>query len=290
MFVDTSLFFKTMLILCSQISVILAICFYCIREARKAYENDTSFAGMYFRGSMNMNKQLDLVPYSPSPEYYPSEMFKQVQSKDNPTKSDTLIVMAMNSDHRIELIKDGYMDKSGGNYFYAAFLLWILSSSLCTLFATTGISTQTGIIFFTTSSITFGFLLSIIMLEMDENDGFNALKVVFLVTLITGFIGYSDVYSFSESSSLALFLLISLLGLIGFEFIRIFRGFSRWAIRIKAIFGAFVFSVFLLFDFNIIKKKSDFGVNDWDNAFNIAFEIYLDIINLLLEILDASSN
>ena len=290
MFVDTSLFFKTMLILCSQISVILAICFYCIREARKAYENDTSFAGMYFRGSMNMNKQLDLVPYSPSPEYYPSEMFKQVQSKDNPTKSDTLIVMAMNSDHRIELIKDGYMDKSGGNYFYAAFLLWILSSSLCTLFATTGISTQTGIIFFTTSSITFGFLLSIIMLEMDENDGFNALKVVFLVTLITGFIGYSDVYSFSESSSLALFLLISLLGLIGFEFIRIFRGFSRWAIRIKAIFGAFVFSVFLLFDFNLLKKKSDFGVNDWDNAFNIAFEIYLDIINLLLEILDASSN
>ena len=290
MFVETSLFFKTMLILCSQISVILAICFYCIREARKAYENDTSFAGMYFRGSMNMNKQLDLVPYSPSPEYYPSEMFKQVQSKDNPTKSDTLIVMAMNSDHRIELIKDGYMDKSGGNYFYAAFLLWILSSSLCTLFATTGISTQTGIIFFTTSSITFGFLLSIIMLEMDENDGFNALKVVFLVTLITGFIGYSDVYSFSESSSLALFLLISLLGLIGFEFIRIFRGFSRWAIRIKAIFGAFVFSVFLLFDFNLLKKKSDFGVNDWDNAFNIAFEIYLDIINLLLEILDASSN
>ncbi len=41
------------------------------------------------------------------------------------------------------------------------------------------------------------------MLEMDENDGFNALKIVFLVTLITGFIGYSDVYSFSESSSLA---------------------------------------------------------------------------------------
>jgi FtsH-binding integral membrane protein len=128
------------------------------------------------------------------------------------------------------------------------------------------------------------------MLEMDENDGFNALKIVFLVTLISGFIGYSDFYSFSESSSLALFLLISLLGLIGFEFIRIFRGFSRWAIRIKAIFGAFVFSVFLLFDFNLLRKKSDFGVNDWDNAFIIAFQIYLDIINLLLEILDATSN
>ena len=145
-------------------------------------------------------------------------------------------------------------------------------------------------IFFTLSSLSFGPLLAIIMLEMDENDGFNALKIVFLVTLITGFIGYSDFYSFSESSFLGGFLLISLLGLIGFEFIRIFRGFSRWAIRIKAIFGAFVFSIFLLFDFNLLRKKSDFGVNDWDTAFNIAFQIYLDIINLILEILDAMSN
>ena len=130
-----------------------------------------------------MNKQLDLVPYSPSPEYYPSEMFKQVQSKDNPTKLDTLIVMAMNSDHRIELIKDGYMDKSGGNYFYAAFLLWIISSFLCTLYATTGISTQTGIIFFTTSSITFGFLLSIIISSPISN-GCVRIKSILLNSLI----------------------------------------------------------------------------------------------------------
>jgi len=177
-----------------------------------------------------------------------------------------------------------------GEFFYTAFILWVISLFLCTFFASTGISTQTGMIFFTLSSLTFGPLLAIIMLEMDENDGFNALKIVFLVTLITGFIGYSDFYSFSENSFLGGFLLISLLGLIGFEFIRIFRGFSRWAIRIKAIFGAFVFSIFLLFDFNLLRKKSDFGINDWDNAFNIAFQIYLDIINLLLEILDAMSN
>jgi hypothetical protein len=44
-------------------------------------------------------------------------------------------------------------------------------------------------IFFTISSLTFGPLLAFIMLEMDENDGFNALKIVFLVTLIAGLIG-----------------------------------------------------------------------------------------------------
>ena len=290
MLLETSLFFKTMLILCGQLTVVLGTCFYCIREARRAYENNTSFAGIHFRGSMNMNKQLDLVPYTAAPEHYPSEMCKQIPSENNPNKSETKTVMAMNKAHRLDLLKDGYTDSGGGGIFYTAFILWVISLFLCTFFASTGISTQTGMIFFTLSSLSFGPLLAIIMLEMDENDGFNALKIVFLVTLITGFIGYSDFYSFSESSFLGGFLLISLLGLIGFEFIRIFRGFSRWAIRIKAIFGAFIFSIFLLVDFNLLRKKSDFGVNDWDNAFNIAFQIYLDIINLLLEILDAMSN
>ena len=290
MLIETSLFFKTMLILCGQLTVVLGTCFYCIREARRAYENNTSFAGLHFRGAMNMNKQLDLVPYTKAPEHYPSEMRKQIPSEDNPNKSETKTVMASNEAHRLELLKDGYIDSGGGGIFYAAFILWVISLFLCTFFASTGINTQTGMIFFTISSLTFGPLLAIIMLEMDENDGFNALKIVFLVTLITGFIGYSDFYSFSENSFLGGFLLISLLGLIGFEFIRIFRGFSRWAIRVKAIFGAFVFSVFFLFYFNLLRKKSDLGVNDWDNAFNIAFQIYVDIINLLLEILDAMSN
>ena len=290
MFVETTLLFKTMLILCSQLSIILGVCFYCIREARKAYENNTSFAGIYFRGSMNMNKQLDLVPYTPSPEYYPSEMFKQVPSESDPTKSDTITVMAMNKDQRIEMIKDGYIDKQNGRFLGIWFILWFISLFLCMVFASSGISTQTGIIFFTLSSITFGPLLALIMLEMDENDGFNALKIVFLVTLITGFIGFSDIYSFSENRFIEEFLFISLIGLIGFEFIRSSLKFSRMAIRLKAMFGAFVFSIFLLFDFNLLRKKSDFGINDWDTAFNIAFNIYLDMINLLLEILDAMSN
>ena len=82
MLLETSLFFKTMLILCGQLTVVLGTCFYCIREARRAYENNTSFAGIHFRGSMNMNKQLDLVPYTAAPEHYPSEMCKQIPSEN----------------------------------------------------------------------------------------------------------------------------------------------------------------------------------------------------------------
>ena len=134
MLLETSLFFKTIFILCGQLSIVLGTCFYCIRGAKKAYENNTSFAGIHFRASMNMNKQLDLVPYYPAPNHYPSEMFKQVPSKDNPAKSDTVTVMAMDKDHRIKLIKDGYMDMQGilfmlhlfygpYHYFYALSLL-----------------------------------------------------------------------------------------------------------------------------------------------------------------------
>lgn len=290
MFIESSLLFKTMLILSGQIAVVLATCFYCINGARKAYKNNTSFGGMYFRGSMNMNRQLDLVPYTPVPEYYPSEMFKEVPSKYDSSKSDMLTEIALNKDHRLDLIKDGYLDKNVGGYFFPVFILWLASMFLCLYFAVIGISTSTGTIFFTISSLLFGPLLAFIMLEIDENDGFRALKIVFFTTLITGSIGYSDIYSFSENEGLVKFLFISLLGLISFEFIKVLRGFSRKTVKRKAIFGAFSFSVFLLVDFNKIRKGSDMGINDWDTAFTLAFSIYLDIINLLLEILDAISD
>ena len=140
---------------------------------------------------------------------------------------------------------------------------------------------------FTATSISFGPLLAFIMLEMDENDGFTALKIVLAVTLMTGFIGYGDFYSFSENSSFGYILLISLFGLIIFNFARFFMEISRPKVRISAIFGAVLFSLFLLYDFDYLEKQSMSAVNNsWSNALDIAFILYLDIINLLLEILE----
>jgi FtsH-binding integral membrane protein len=46
-----------------------------------------------------------------------------------------------------------------------------------------------------------------------------------------------------------------------------------------------------LVDFNLIKKKEGIiGMNNWQTAFDMAFTLYLDIMNLLLEILDAMGN
>ena len=64
MFLETTLLFKTMLILCGQLFIVLGTCFYCIRAARKAYENNTTFFGLSFRGAVNMNNELDLIPYT----------------------------------------------------------------------------------------------------------------------------------------------------------------------------------------------------------------------------------
>ena len=83
MFLETPLFFKTMLILSGQLGIVLSSCFYCIKRARKAYENKTTFLGTFYRGSMNMKKGLDLIPDQLPPDTYPTEMVKQVISEDS---------------------------------------------------------------------------------------------------------------------------------------------------------------------------------------------------------------
>ena len=196
---------------------------------------------------------------------------------------------AQNRAYVLQSFKDGYKYAHGGNWVFSIYVLWSAALFGTVFFASTGINIYTGIALFTFQSLMFGPFLGLIMLEMDENDGYKALKIVFLVTLLTGFVGYSDIYSFSENNFLAVFLLFSLLGLIIFEFIRAIRGLSRKAIKAKAIFGAFIFSVFLLFDFNLI-AKGEYMSNNWDSAFELAFTIYLDIMNLLLEILEAMDN
>ena len=65
---------------------------------------------------------------------------------------------------------------------------------------------------------------------------------------------------------------------------------SRPKVRISAIFGAVLFSLFLLYDFDYLEKQSQLGNNTWSNAVDIAFILYLDIINLLLEILEYMGN
>ena len=108
------------------------------------------------------------------------------------------------------------------------------------------------------------------------------------MTLLTGFVGYGDFYSFSENTIFGIILSLSLLGLIIFNLARFFIEISRSAVRVSAICGSALFSMFLLYDFNYIRQQEGtFGSNNWETAIEMAFILYLDIINLILEILEA---
>ena len=287
MFIETPLIFKTVVILSIQLGLVLITCFYYLKKARIAYENGTTLLGYKFRGSVNMKRKLDLIPYTEPKKNFPKPMEKYID------KNTTLHKIAKNQDEVIELLKEGYKHAYWGDGTIG--LLFFAWAGL--LFATTfivqfaGINIWLQLIFFSLASLTFGPLLAFIMLEMDENDGFTALKIVLVVTMLTGFIGYRDFISFSDSNIFGLMLLISLFGLLSFNIVRFFKEFSRQTIRMAAIFGSILFSLFLLYDFNLVKKKSMLAINNnWETAVEMAFILYLDVINLLLEILEAMGN
>ena len=58
-----------------------------------------------------------------------------------------------------------------------------------------------------------------------------------------------------------------------------------------AFFGVVIFTGYLLFDFNrLAQLKAQETSNTWPVAMNLAISIYLDIINLFLDLLDLLSN
>ncbi len=52
--IETTLFAKTMIILCSQLSIVFGLTFYILKKSKEAYFNNTTFLGMSFRGAMNL--------------------------------------------------------------------------------------------------------------------------------------------------------------------------------------------------------------------------------------------
>jgi FtsH-binding integral membrane protein len=287
MLIETSLLFKTIVILSMQLGLVLFSCFYFLRKAKEAYQNNTTLLGLSFRGSVNMKGKLDLIPFVKQKETFPKRMSLYVD------KNETLIKEAKDQDEVIKLMKEGYSHApEGGGPLVSLMIFWMIA--LYTTAAVTSfylLSLWQTMFLFSLTSISFGPLLAVVMLEMDENDGFTALKIVLMVTILTGFIGYSDFYSFSENTIFGGVLLLCLFALLLFNFARFFMEFSRQTTRLAAIAGATLFSFFLIYDFNYIKTQSSlFSRNDWNTAVEMAFILYLDIINLLLEILEAMGN
>ena len=107
--------------------------------------------------------------------------------------------------------------------------------------------------------------------------------------MITFFLGVVAMYSGIDLSPLRIGLVLALLGLILWRIIDSIMNFSVDSRRLQAVFGVILFSVFLLYDFNRLAQLDEAQVNDWNTALEIAISLYLDVLNLLLELL-ASDN
>ena len=278
--IETTLFAKTMVILCSQLSIVFGLTFYVMKKSKEAYFNNTTFLGMSFRGAMNLKQEFDLIPYIEDTRGFPKYMHLP-----NGTEDD-IPVVAVNEESRVKWQKIGYVVSPPANKFLNAILIsWTILLFILVFIGY--FSVPLGIFVFTAQSILMGLLLGVLFLEMDENDGIRALKITLLATLFSGFIGYSDVGSAIYNSGFVQnILFFGLLALILFEFSRTVFKFSRNTIRLKAFFGIGLFILFLFYDFARLNELSGYS-NKWDTAFEIALSLYLDIINLLLEILEA---
>jgi|SRR3989344_248479 len=91
-----------------------------------------------------------------------------------------------------------------------------------------------------------------------------------------------------DFSFLGGFLLIALFILVIMGFVNLFFFHSRIFSLIRAYIGVVIFTLYLLFDFNRLEKIA--GDKSWSAAIDIAVNIYLDIINLFLDLLEILSD
>ena len=166
---------------------------------------------------------------------------------------------------------------------------WLILFAIISLWAATASiilsSSFIQFIFMTLSAIGYGTLIGFIIMDMDENDGMVGLKAATLTTAAMFFV--VSVSGINFATSLFVSIIASLiLVLIIWELSALVRGISRGAQKIKAVAGIIIFSLSLLVSISMVNVSSDKGLNDWNTAIDLAFSMYLDIINLILYYLE----
>jgi FtsH-binding integral membrane protein len=117
-----------------------------------------------------------------------------------------------------------------------------------------------------------------------QNNVFFAMVATTLSVFMTAAIVY---FSDTDFGFLGSFLFFALLGLI------IIRLLKAWVIKdssfsmIQTGIGIVIFTFYLIYDFNRLEKAMAQGDESWGTAVDLAVNIYLDIVNLFLLILEA---
>ena len=145
------------------------------------------------------------------------------------------------------------------------------------------------LIFMTLTAVGYGSLIGFIIIDMDENYGITGLKgasltaAAMLILVSVSGINFANSVFVSIIASLILVLIV-------WELSVLVRGISRGAQKIKAVAGIIIFSLSLLVSISMVSVSSDKGLNDWNIAIDLAFSIFLDILYIILEFLEAMAN
>jgi Inhibitor of apoptosis-promoting Bax1 len=107
------------------------------------------------------------------------------------------------------------------------------------------------------------------------------------MTLLTATVVFTSGIDFSF---LGLGLFVALLGLIVMWLLNFFFFKSPLMRLIGSYIGAVIFSLFLLYDFNQLEAAVALGDTSWETAIDLGISIYLDIINLFMDLLDILSS
>jgi len=152
------------------------------------------------------------------------------------------------------------------------------------LLITVGIAVPVaGIVIFTLFSLVEGAFLTLGLARFSDEFVLRVVALTLLVTMICGLIG---TYSNLVGSWLEGVLFWALLAVLAAYTLRLFLKLTEEGERLIAFFGVIVFVGYLLVDFNRIAYEEKKGENNWSVAMDIAINIYLDIINLLLQLLE----
>ena len=79
---ETTLLFKTTLILTFELSIAFCLCIYFLKAAKKAALSGKDFFGIHFTHAVNMNNELDLIPDPTRSIEYPRKMSKLVDKPE----------------------------------------------------------------------------------------------------------------------------------------------------------------------------------------------------------------
>ena len=117
---------------------------------------------------------------------------------------------------------------------------------------------------------------------------FQALFLTFLIMFFSIVLNHLIDYDFGPWG---IYLLSSLSTLIVSELLNLFYFKSKYNRTLNYI-SALIFSLYLIFDFNRLENAYIAGDNTWNTAIDLSVSIYLDLINLFLDLLQilAESN